>query len=314
MVTGPRPGNKHLEDRWIHGVLPLGGLHAALYLTLQARPGPVAIVLWRWGPPLLVAAAAALLLAALVNALRGRQVFSWRRAAGLAGLAALLGSMGLYRTFPSEHDGTPSPVVMRLPLDGPVRVAWGGRRARANYHVGSPAERWGYDLLVTREGDSHQGAGEAVSDYHAYGLPVLAPAPGRVADVHDGDPDAAPGRPEPVRRGGNRIVLEVAPGQYLFLLHLKAGSIRVEIGDRVKAGQVVASVGNSGNSTEPHLHLHLQDSPAFETGQGIPFYFANYVEVGTGAFVTRGMPEGGVERGRHVGDVVRAEVPGAQGQ
>ena len=295
----------------MHGVVPLAVVNGALFVTLQARPGPIAIELWTWGPPILVAAAAVLLGAALVSARRSRQIWTWQRTAALAGLTALVGSIGLYRTFPSEHDGSPSAVSMRLPLDGPLTVAWGGPSRRVNQHVRSPSERWGFDLLVTIDGRTHAGAGNAVTDYHAYNQPVRAPADGRVIGVHDNEPDATPRHPEPSRRGGNWIVIEVAQGEYLFLLHFKAGSLRVAPGDRVSRGDVLGHVGNSGNSTEPHLHVHLQDTPSFNAGQAIPFYFADYINVRTGVRVAHGMPEGGVRRGRYVGDVVRRAGSGS---
>lgn len=317
MVTGRRlpdqapaqaggRGRRPSGDWWIHAVLPLGALHAALYFALQARPGPIAVVLWRWGPPILLTATAALLLVPLVSALRMRQTWSWRRALGLLGACALVATLGLYRTFPSEHDGNPSAIALSVPFAGAATVAWGGRAPATNYHVTSPPERWGYDLLVTLDGSSYRGSGESVDDYHAYGLPVFAPVDGRVVAAHDGEPDASPGQPEPAREGGNRIVLEVAPRQFLFLAHFKAGSVRVRPGDVVRRGDLIGNVGNSGNSTEPHLHLHLQDTPDFSTGQGIPMHFREYVQLRSGTPVERGMPEGGVDRGRYVGDIIAA--------
>jgi murein DD-endopeptidase MepM/ murein hydrolase activator NlpD len=292
-------------DWWTRGVAPLAILHAALYLTVQARPGAIAVPLWIWGPPLLVGATIVLLAGALLSARRTQQIWIRRRVAAFAGLAVLVGSMTLYRTFPSEHDHAPSPVLMQLPLDGAITVAWGGASAGVNHHVRFPAERWGFDLVVTEHGRTHRGSGDAVTDYYAYRRPVRAPADGLVVGIHDGEPDATPGEPDRLRRGGNRITLQVAPGQYLFLMHLEAGSIRVTPGQYVRRGEVVARVGNSGNSTEPHLHVHLQDTPTHDWGQGIPFYFTDYVDLPTGARVGRGMPEGGVRDGRYVGDVVR---------
>jgi murein DD-endopeptidase MepM/ murein hydrolase activator NlpD len=211
----------------------------------------------------------------------------------------------VYRTFPSEYDASPSEVVMRLPLDGPVTVAWGGPTRRVNYHVRSPAERWAFDLLETVDGESHRGTGESVTDYYAYDRPVRSPADGRVVRVIDGVPDALPDQAEAFRRGGNVIVLEVARDQYLFMVHLKAGSLTVAPGDDVKRGDVLARVGNSGNTSEPHLHVHLQDTPMIARGQGIPFYFADYADERSGRIVDRGMPQGGVRRGQYVGDLVR---------
>jgi murein DD-endopeptidase MepM/ murein hydrolase activator NlpD len=293
----------HASDWWTHGVAPLALLHLSLILTVQARPGRIAPILWIWGPPILMTVAAALLVVAFMSALRGRS-WTWRRAAGFAGLCALVGTVPVYRTFPSAYDASPSEVDMRLPLDGAVTVAWGGSTPSANYHVGSPAERWAYDLLVTIDGRSHRGDGQSVADYHAYDRPVRAPAAGRVVATHDGDPDAPPGQPDRRRGGGNRIILEIAPGQFLFIVHLRPGSIRVAPGEAVRQADIVARVGNSGNSSEPHVHVHVQDGPIPDVGQAIPFYFSNYLKVREGASVSRGMPAGGIRRGRFVGEIV----------
>jgi murein DD-endopeptidase MepM/ murein hydrolase activator NlpD len=290
---------------WIYGVVPLAVLHLALFITLQSRPGRAALVLWTWGPPSIVIAAALLLASALVAALRNRHTWSARRVAALAGLCALVVSMGAYRTYPSSHDDVPSTVGFRIPLDGRVRVAWGGPHPRVNYHVSAPAQRWAYDLLITVDGLSYRGEGRMLSDYFVYGRPVSAPAAGRVIAVYDGHPDSAPGRPDPVRGAGNCVVLEVAPMQYLVVAHLQAGTIRVRSGYFVDKGDVLGSTGNSGNTSEPHVHLHLQDTPEPGAGEGIPFYFSNYV-LEDGTAVARGMPEGGVRRGRYIGQIVTA--------
>ncbi len=299
---------KAWSEWWIHGVIPLALLHAALVLTLQARPGRIAPLLWKAGPILLVILASVLLAAAFLSSLRNRHTWNRRRAAALAALFLLVMATGTYRTYPSSYDDKPSAVDFRLPLDGPVTVAWGGAGEKVNHHVINPEERWGYDLLVTVDGVTHRGNTTALTDYYAYDRPVHAPAAGRIVDVHDGDADAPPGRADRRRRGGNRVVLEVAPGQYLFILHLKAGTIRVAPGQDVREGQSVGHVGNSGNSSEPHVHVHLQDSPELGVGEGIPLYFSNYAVLVSGATIRRGIPQGGVRGGRYVGETIaRAE-------
>lgn len=84
--------------------------------------------------------------------------------------------------------------------------------------------------------------------------------------------------------GGNHVVIEIAKGQYAFYAHLQPGSLRVRVGDRVKRGQVVGLVGNSGNSTEPHLHFHLTDAIAPGTStlgaEGIPYALPSFEVLG----------------------------------
>ena len=91
------------------------------------------------------------------------------------GLAFLVTTLPVYQVYPSSHDDAPSGVRFRLPLAGPVTVAWGGGPRSANYHVSLPDQRWAYDLLVTRQGQSFSGGGNRLEDYYCYDAPVLAP-------------------------------------------------------------------------------------------------------------------------------------------
>lgn len=277
-------------------------LHVALASTLWARPGALGFYLWYLGPPVLALLAVALLVGALVAAVRRRATWNRWRAAGYAGLALAAGAVPFYRTYPSSHDARPSAVRFRLPLDGPVTVAWGGATSEENSHVVLPDQRWAYDLLVTEDGRSVRGDGRALADYFAYDRPVRAPAAGVVRAASDGEPDVPPGKRPPRPSFGNHVVLEVAPGEFLFMAHLREESITVAAGARVAAGQVIGRVGNSGTSTEPHVHLHLQDTPRRYFGEGIPFFFAGYRQ--GDLLVTRGMPRGGIIRGRFAGAVV----------
>src|SRR5688572_13172562 len=168
------------SEWWIRGVIPLAMLHAALFLTLQARPGRIAPVLWKAGPISLVILTSVLLAAAFWSSLRNRYTWSRRRAAGLVALFVLVMATGAYRTYPSSYDHKPSRVDFQLPLDGPVTVAWGGAEARVNHHVINPEERWGYDLLITVDGLTHRGSTMALTDYYVYDRPVHAPAAGRI--------------------------------------------------------------------------------------------------------------------------------------
>lgn len=280
----------------------LGLLHASLCLTLQARPGITGVVLWYVGPSLLAALGAILLFGALVSALRHRLTWSPRRTVRLAVLAALAGAPALYRIYPSSHDGHPSQIRFVLPLRGSVTIAWGGEAKKVNAHVVAPDQRWGYDLIVTSNGTSFRGSGHRLSDYYAYGQEVFAPATGVVHTAHDGEPDVPIGRKGKKDDLGNHIGLQVAPEQFLYIAHMQPGSILVKPGDRVTPGQPLGRVGNSGISSEPHVHLHLQDSARRHLAEAIPFHFFDYCAANT--YVAQGMPSGGREDGRWVGQIV----------
>jgi len=93
-------------------------------------------------------------------------------------------------------------------------------------------------------------------------------------------------------------VLAVGTRQYLYLDHLQPGTIRVKPGEQVTVGQELGRAGNSGRSGAPHLHVHLQDSPEFNGGEGIPLEFCNYLVYDLGRdpssakLVKRGVPTG----------------------
>jgi hypothetical protein len=301
----------HASDWWIVGLPIVAALDLTLYVTLRSRPGALAAWLWLWAPSTLMAAIALLLGGALISALRAGRTWTWYRGAAFVGTVMLVPTVTAYLTYPSSYDDRPSAVAFRLPLDGPVTVAWGGPTHRVNYHVGSPAERWAYDLLITANGRSADGDPARLESYLAYGRPVLAPAAGTVVAVHDGDPDAEPGRPDRPRRAGNHVVLEVAPRQYLVIAHLRAGSVAVRTGDRARAGQIIGRVGNSGNTSEPHVHVHLQDEPAPDRGEGIPMLFSDYRVLPGLEVVPRGMPLGGQRRRQFRGQIVESAAPAA---
>lgn len=130
------------------------------------------------------------------------------------------------------------------------------------------------------------GDGTRNEDYFAFGAEVLAVADGTVAFVRDGLPEDTPNEPpttvhQPLDYGGNEVVLELAPGVYAFYAHLQPGSIRVQIGETVTKGQVLGLLGNTGNSTGPHLHFQLADGPDVLTANSLPFVLDHWTLAGT---------------------------------
>ena len=290
-------------DWWVKGVPVLVGVQALIAGLLRLRAGRLGLWLWYLGPSLLILLAGVLLVGALLSSRRWRHGINLWHIAGYLGLIVFVASLRTYGSYPSSYDDTPSPVEFRLPLDGPVTVAWGGVSADVNYHVFLPDQRWAYDLLVTQNGRSAADDATRIEQYYAWDLPVLAPAAGVVRRAVEGEPEAVPGAPRWGLAGlGNHVVVEVAPEQYLFIGHLRRGTLAVAVGERVTSGQVLGRVGNSGNSSEPHVHLHLQDTLRPYFGEAIPFHFSGYEH--DGRFVARGMPQGGRDDGRYVGDRV----------
>lgn len=282
----------------------LATLHLSLAIALRLRTGVPGVVLWYVGPSALAATSAALLLLALVSAIRHKETWSRPRVVSLSALAMLAITPAFYRTYPSSHDGKPSRTRFAIPLDGPVTVAWGGDNEDVNAHVFAPDQRWAYDLIVTRDGRSFAGDRRRLDDYFIYGQAVLAPASGLVIVSHDAEPDMPIGEKGKGDDLGNHVGLQVAPGEYLFIAHMQPGSITVRSGERVSVGQKLGRVGNSGITSEPHVHIHLQDSPRRHLAEGIPFYFSGYCNGTT--FVGQGMPNGGRKNRRWTGNVIRS--------
>lgn len=155
-----------------------------------------------------------------------------------------------------------SEVPLRLPFDGVVTVFWGGARVELNQHVNHKSQRRAADLLVLGEdGKSVTGDGKKNADSRIYGMPVLATAAGKVVTVIGGIPDNEPGKMNAYMAFGNTVVIEHQPRLFSTYAHLQPGKVRVKVGQTVKAGDVLGLVGNSGNSSEAHLHFQLQDGP-----------------------------------------------------
>lgn len=188
---------------------------------------------------------------------------------------------------------------LALPFEGAWYVFWGGRAPHLNHHVRAPAQRFAYDFLVLEDGRSHTDDGKSNEDYHCFGRPILAPAAGRVREVVDTVPDNAPGAMNESAPAGNHVVLDHGDGEHSVLAHLRHGSVVVAEGDRVEAGRRLGVCGNSGRSSEPHLHYHLQTQPEFGEGVGLPAPFRDYV--------ADGEP---VERGEPTRDQVIRPAPG----
>lgn len=177
---------------------------------------------------------------------------------------------------------------LRLPFDGEWFVFWGGRTIEQNYHAAVSDQRFAYDFVVVRDGATHSGDGTHEEDYFCWGKSVLSPANATVVMVERLLADNPPGIMDAANPAGNHIILDLGDGEYALLAHLKANSILVEADDDVERGQPLGECGNSGNTSEPHLHFHLQDRPELGEGEGLPALFHDYTA--NGEYVERGEP------------------------
>lgn len=162
---------------------------------------------------------------------------------------------------------------MSLPFNGEWFVYWGGVTEAQNYHVREVTQQYAYDILKVKDGASHDGNPLLNESYFAYGEDIIAPCDARVVTVIDDVPDNIPGETNEQQLTGNTIVLQTDRDEYVLLAHLMKGSIFVEEGQDIRKGEILAKCGNSGNSTEAHLHISLQNAADMEDSIGAKLYF-----------------------------------------
>lgn len=172
--------------------------------------------------------------------------------------------------------------AMRLPFSGEWTVFWGGDTKEQNYHIISPMQKNAFDLIITNAANkSYKTNGAGNEDYYVFGENILSPCDAEVLFAVDGIKDNTPGKMNPMYTLGNSVLLKTPHNEYILLAHFKQGSVRVKQGARLKAGQLIAQCGNSGNSSEPHLHFHIQNSEDFSQATGIKCFFSNLLVNGT---------------------------------
>jgi hypothetical protein len=301
-----KPPKKKKIEWWMISVPVLVLLTLLFYCVVHSRPGGLIGVMIFYLAPLVIAGLAVIFfIAGMITSIRRKPFATPLRISSLAALLLLCFNGSIYSKYPSSYDGMPSNIQFRVPSDSTITVGWGGANEQVNYHVIAPDQCWAYDLLVMKDGKTFEGDSLKLQSYFSYGLPILSPAAGKVVKTYDSDPDmpvgVLDGGKEPV---GNHVIIEVATKQFLFICHLQPKSIQVKNGDIVKQGQKLGLVGNSGNTSEPHIHLHLQDTDVQGLGEGIPLYFYGYTV--NNLFIEKGIPTGGIdENGKFIGQIIR---------
>ena len=216
---------------------------------------------WNLAVFILAPAAVLLLLPQLVFLLWG--LFRHRQIAGnLAALAVTLllalPITVLFGLSPVCYPDTAAPgsaVTMTMPVEN--GVLFGGADYRS--HAMWPSERYAYDIVC----DPHNTGSSSLTDYGIFNAEVYAPVNGTVLAAKDDEADIQPGSDIFQSSLGNYLFLQIdETGTYVILAHLEKDSISVQTGDHITAGMPIARVGNSGTTSEPHLHLqHQQNDP-----------------------------------------------------
>ncbi|MFJ3969553.1 M23 family metallopeptidase [Streptomyces parvus] len=242
--------------------------------------------------------------------------------------------------------GEPRPPVE---VDPPVTGRWTALNSPADKVPSHGTHVYGQTYAIDIVADPETGEGEPPARpafrwfwplfrrnraFPAFGAPLLAVADGTVVTASDGQRDHLSRNSLPglvylmliegtvrsylgARRiVGNHVILDLGDGTYAVYAHVRRGSLRVKAGDTVRAGQQIGGVGNSGNSSEPHLHFQLMDSPDLDGARGVPFTWRGVGVPANGETFTVGEPagvQGEARAGERVEEQVAEARPGTVG-
>jgi hypothetical protein len=212
-------------------------------------------------------------------------------------LALMIGSLAV--DAPDVAINRQPAIVIRPPLTGNGWLASSGC-CTPNVHRDEriaidgirieTGETFAVDWAKVKNDRLYDGDGKSVEQYYGFGEDVLAVADGTVVSIHDGMADQTPfvlmAPKSKSDYGGNNVMLEIAPNVFAWYAHLRQGSLRVKVGEAVKAGAPIAQLGNSGPSEGPHLHLGLIDKPDPIAARSLPFVLDSFTSVGAIDFDT----------------------------
>jgi hypothetical protein len=204
-----------------------------------------------------------------------------------------------------EVDPKPA-VVVSSPLSGDGWLSFNGCCLGSTAHrsallpsngVYRAIEMFAVDWVRVRGDQVFDGDGTTLTEHYAYGAEVRAATAGEVVSVRsemdeasvNGSSTGNPTVKEPRDYAGNHVVVRSGSDRFAVYGHLQTGSLRVRVGDRVKVGDVLGLLGNSGNSTAPHLHFSIQNGPDALTSDSLPFVIDDYQVTGIATFLPTGL-------------------------
>lgn len=180
--------------------------------------------------------------------------------------------------YPVSMVETNPSITISSPFKETVSIGWGGDNVKDNKPHGIWAsERWAYDIVI----EPYNINSPKLEDYGIYNVNLYAPVEGTVVATYDGEKDIPPNTEEFLSIEGNYVYILIDKTQtYLLMNHLKENSIEVKVGDHLEVGDYIGKIGNSGSTSEPHLHIHHQKQdptkvlhPTF--AEGLPLFFYN---------------------------------------
>ncbi|OME77380.1 hypothetical protein BK122_27210 [Paenibacillus pabuli] len=224
--------------------------------------------------------------------------FAWKDQTGTKGIQAYFTEAnqieGLLIQPLEPHvdtDQTFTKTEFQFPMKGKWYVFWGGNDVMSNYHYEHETQRYALDIIRTKEASSYNGDAKVNENYYAFGEPLYAAADGTVVDIKNDIPDNIPGVMNPEEPAGNNVVIDHGNGEYSITGHIKKGSVAVKKGDKVKQGDLIGELGNSGNSSEAHLHFQVSDGPDLFTSRSVNIRWADQSQQLTRGNTIQGLSE-----------------------
>jgi len=214
----------------------------------------------------------------------------------------IIGCSGTEKEVSSKYINYKTKTYLRYPLSGESYIGWGGRTLEQNAHALFKDQRFALDIVALKEGHTVLSAEDIKEDkyetysgdvsknesYYIFGREVLATARGVVVSTQNNVVDNTPGEYNQKQAAGNYVVIDHGNGEFSMFGHLKQQSVVVQAGEHVEYGDVLGLCGNSGNSSEAHLHYHLQNTNEWHNGEGLPAQFNAYIA--NGHLVEKGEP------------------------
>ena len=257
---------------------PVGGMHEPAHDPARLEPGR-RVVAYLWVPLPRHGA--------VPDTLVDRVVFSPADSAAAPNDETVAEAAVAVRHTEAAVLSPPLPEGIWLAGGGPSNVSPHRRALAALGGRTYIAQRFAVDwMLIGPNGDTHQVDATRNESYWGFDQPVLAVADGEVTEVVDSIPDHAPhvlpGAVTLANIAGNHVILRIGAHRYVVYGHLEHGSVRVRPGERVRRGQTIAKLGDSGQTTAPHLHLHVADGNSVLGAEGVPWVLRSYEDLGSG--------------------------------
>lgn len=179
-----------------------------------------------------------------------------------------------YAKYP-QTDAVYSKQTYTMPVKEDWTVFWGGVNEFLNYHYVYENQRYAYDLVITHNRETFSNNRLKNENFHAFSKNVYVPNDGKVIKIENTIRDNIPGEMNEEAFLGNYVIIKHDVNEYSLIAHLKRYSITVQEGANVKTGELIGLCGNSGNSSEPHIHFQVMDNASISTGQSIRMKFYN---------------------------------------